>query len=276
MTKLHSCLAGLALAGMATAAYADVAYTPAISNDYDFRGITQTANAGLISLGVDYYTGPVHLGLWTGNVNFNPSKDTSRPFGKESFLGSGYREVDFVADYSGGDDKTYKYNFGFVDYTYPGQSILDYPEIWGTISKDWFSASLHYSWDFFGGTYPASSNSSAYYVEANGTWALGTAGYALAAHAGHSWGDFWDNGAQFYAAFPAGAYSDYSIGVTKSFGHWNTSLKYVDTTGYYDSNGYDKKQTRNINGSGFANEHVFSGEGKAMLAISTTLPWPKK
>ena len=262
MTKLRSGLAGLALAGMATAAYAGVSYTPAIGSDYDFRGITQTANDPALSLGVDYYTGPVHLGLWTSNIHFDPFKTSSKLFG------SAHTEVDFVADYSGGDDKTFKYNFGFVDYTYPGQSILDYPEIWGTISKGWFSTTLHYSWDFFGGNYPASSNSSAYYVEVNGTWPLGSGGFALTAHAGHSWGDFWNNPLQFYAAYAAGPYSDYSLGVTKSFGHFNAALKYTDTSSYYDGNGYDKKQTK-----GYPNEDVFSGKGKAMLSISTTLPW---
>jgi uncharacterized protein (TIGR02001 family) len=268
MTKLRTYLAGIALASVATAAYADLSFTPALGSDYDFRGITQTANGAALSLGVDYTTGPVHLGLWTSNINFDPFVDTSKFFDSKAFFGSGHQEVDFIADYSGGDDKTFKYNFGFVDYTYPGQSILDYPEIWGTISKDWFSASLHYSWDFFGGSYPASSNSSAYYVEVNGTWALGNAGFGLTAHAGHSWGDFWDNPAQFYAASPAGPYSDYAIGVTKSFGHFNTVLKYIDTTSYYDSGGYDKKQTK-----GYANEDVFSGKGKVLFSISTTLPW---
>ena len=58
--------------------------------------------------------------------------------------------------------------------------------------------------------------------------------------------------------------------MSKSFGAFSFTLKYVDTNGYFDTNGLGKKPNK-----GAHNEDVFSGKAKAMLSISTTLPWAK-
>jgi uncharacterized protein (TIGR02001 family) len=253
MIKTRAFVAALAFAGMAAAAHADVTFTPTVVSDYDFRGITQSANDPALQLSFDYASGPLHLGLWTSNIHFDP---TEKDF---KFFGSKWTEVDFIGDFSGGDDKTVKYNVGFVDYTYPGQSGADYPEIWGTLSKAWASGTLHYSWDYGG----LGSNSQAYYLELNGNWSIGDSGFGILAHAGHSWGDYWDN-----PIVANGSYQDYALGVTKSYGHFNGTLKYIDTSSYYDQNGLDKKPF-----NGFPNDKAFSGKGKVVLMISTTFPW---
>jgi uncharacterized protein (TIGR02001 family) len=247
-------LAGLALAVTAAAAQAGVSVTPTAVSDYDFRGVTQTANDPALQVGVDYAEGPLHLGLWTSNVHFDPTETGFK------FFGSKHTEVDFIGDFSGGSDDTVKYNVGFVDYTYPGQSGFDYPEIWGTLSKKWFSASLHYSWDWAG----TGLDLKAYYIEANATIPLADTGFSVVAHIGHSWGDYWDSEYNLNL----GAYEDYSVGVTKSFGNFSFALKYVDTSGYFDKFGLDKRPA-----SGLPNQDVFSGKGKALLSVSTTLPW---
>ena len=238
---------------MASAAYADFSYTPTLSSDYDFRGTTQTANDPAFALELDYNTGALHLGLWTSNVQFDANEKNFK------FFGARNQEIDYLADYSGGDDKSFfKYNFGIANYTYPGQSFDDFTEVFGTLTKGWGSATLHYSPGFFG-AYPKGS---AYYLEGNGSWAVGDSGFGIVAHVGHSWGDYWDN-------HNPGAYDDYNAGVTKSFGHWSVAVKYFDTSGYYDK--FDKKPSL-----GSPNDKVFSGKGKAYLSISTTLPWAKK
>ena len=259
MIKTRTYLAGLALAGMASAAYADLSVTPAVVSDYDFRGITQTANDPALSVSVDYASGPLHVGLWTSNVHFDPNETGFK------FFGAKHTEVDFIADYSGGDDKTVKYNVGFVDYTYPGQSGLDFPEIWGTLSKGWASGTLHYSWDYGG----LGSNSKAYYIEANGTWGIGETGFGITAHLGHSWGDYWDNS----ATGGNGAYQDYAVGVTKSYGHFSGSLKYIDTSSYFSRCSKKPSSVACTGLPAFPDDKVASGKGKVVLSISTTFPW---
>jgi uncharacterized protein (TIGR02001 family) len=253
MISIRTQLAGLALAGMATVAQAGIPVTVTAVSDYDFRGVTQTAGDPALSFSFDYYTGPVHLGAWTSNVQFDANETGMK------FFGADHTEIDLAADYSGGDDATGKYNFGFVDYTYPGQSGFDFPEIWGTLSKGWLSGTLHYSWDWGG----YGSDSSAYYIEANANWPLGDSGFGLTAHAGDSWGDAWDT-------YYTGSYQDFAVGVTKSFGSFNFALKYMDTTGYFDDPGQDQRPTL-----GAPNPDVASGKSKALLSISTTLPWAK-
>jgi uncharacterized protein (TIGR02001 family) len=227
-----------------------------LTSDYDFRGITQTGNDPALQFGLDYAEGPLHIGLWTSNVNFDTGESGFKLFGSK------HTEVDFVADFSGGSDDTVKYNVGFVDYTYPGQSGFDYPEIWGTLTKGWLSGTLHYSWDWAG----TGLDLKAYYLEANAAIPLGSSGFGIALHGGHSWGDYWSD-----PVFgTGGSYDDYSAGVTKTFGAFNFTLKYVDTSKYFDSAGLGKKPSK-----GLKNEDIFSGKGKAMLMISTTLPWAK-
>ena len=255
MIKSRVYLAGLALAMVSAAAQAGVTVTPTLASDYDFRGVTQTASDPALQVGVDYAEGPLHVGLWTSNVQFDPNETGFK------FFGAKHTEVDFIGDFSGGSDETFKYNVGFVDYTYPGQSGFDYPEIWGTVSKSWFSGSLHYSWDWAG----TGQDLKAYYVEVNASIPIADSGFGIAAHIGHSWGPYWDD--PFYN-LGQGAYEDYSLGVTKTFGNFNFALKYVDTNGYFDSFGLDKRPAL-----GLPNEDVFSGKGKALLTVSTTLPW---
>ena len=260
MTKLRTYLAGLAFAGMASAAYADFSYTPTVVSDYDFRGTTQTANDPAFQLELDYSNGPLHLGVWTSNVAFDYN-DTGF-----KFYGARSQEIDYLADYSGGDDKTVKYTFGLAEYTYPGFAEDDFLEIFGTLVKGWASATLHYSPGFFGygGSNPLVPGASAYYIEGNFNWPVGDSGFGIVAHLGHSWGDYWDN-------YNPGAYEDYAVGVTKGFGHFSAALKYIDTSGYYDTGGLDKKPYK-----GAPNEDVFSGKGRAVLSITTTLPWAKE
>ena len=266
MIKIRTCLAGLALAGMASAAYADFSYTPALVSDYDFRGTTQTAHDPAFQLEVDYYSGPLHIGAWTSNLHFDPT-DTGY-----TFYWSKNTELYLLADYSGGSDETFKYTFGLADYTYPGQNYYDFYELYGTLTKAWASVTLHYSPDFFGLAAAGPSSAEAYYIEFNGNYALGDTGFGITGHFGHSWGDYWDNYSGNYAnPGDSGSYEDYSVGVTKSFGHFNTALKYIATSNYFDFGGLDKKPY-----NGAPNDDVFSGAGRVVFSVTTTLPWAKE
>ncbi|MFT3907581.1 MAG: TorF family putative porin [Steroidobacteraceae bacterium] len=228
MTKARVYLAGIALAAAASAAQADITFTPTLTSDYDFRGYTQTAKDPAMQLGVDAVSGPIHVGAWGSNVNF----------------GSSSTELDFVADYTfGSDDSFFKTNTGLVYYTYPGAYTTgSYPEIWVSLSHGWFSVAEHYSWDWAG------LGTDANYIEGNLSIPLGDSGFGVSLHGGYSSGQYWDTD----------DYTDYSIGVTKSFGAFNFALKYVDSNATYD------KST-----------DVFSADGRAILSVSTTLPWAK-
>jgi uncharacterized protein (TIGR02001 family) len=78
--------------------------------------------------------------------------------------------------------------------------------------------------------------------------------FSLNLHVGQSDGDFWDAG-------PDGSYFDWSIGVSRNFGNFALSLKYID--------GSDLKSTDGTPGD------VFSSEDKVYFSVATTLPWGK-
>lgn len=62
-------VAAIAVAGSASAE-GTVSYNLAATNDYVFRGISQTDGDGAISGGIDYSNGMFYAGTWASNVSF--------------------------------------------------------------------------------------------------------------------------------------------------------------------------------------------------------------
>ncbi|MFO1265469.1 MAG: TorF family putative porin [Rubrivivax sp.] len=221
-------LAGLALSVAAVAAHADVSVTPTVVSDYDFRGYSQSGKNPALQIGADYISGPIHIGAWTSNVDFGPHDAKS--------------ELDLLADYTFGSDDTVKFNTGVVYYMYPGHDVWTYPEAWVTASRGWFSLGYAYSWAWSGTSDEAS------YIQGNVTVPIGETGFGVAGHVGYSFGQYWSS----YE------YTDWSLGVTKSFGNFNVALKYV---------GSDQVEITS---------DVFNNQDRVLLSVSTTLPWAKE
>ena len=49
------------------------AYNVAVTNDYLFRGLSQTSGDAAISGGIDFTAGQFYLGNWDSKVNFGPT-----------------------------------------------------------------------------------------------------------------------------------------------------------------------------------------------------------
>jgi uncharacterized protein (TIGR02001 family) len=230
MIKSRILLAG-ALLSVAGAASADITFTPAVVWDYDFRGISQTAGNPALQAGLTYTHGSgAYVGAWASNVDFGP--------------GDPEVELDVFGGFAGGDAKeSFAYDVGIIYYTYISASGLNFPEVYGGLTKGPFNVKLSYSWDF-GGT-----GIDAYYIEGNGTFPLGDSGFSALAHVGWSGGSYWDD-------FYGDGYFDWSVGVTKTFGHFTATVKYIDGSDLPD----------------FGSD-VFKTDGKAWVGFQTTLPW---
>lgn len=226
MIKSRVVMAG-ALLAVAGAASAEVSVTPAIVSDYDFRGISQTAEDPGFQLGLNWaQESGFYAGAWASNVDFGGSKPDI--------------EVDVFAGFSGGDSEaSVGYDVGIMTYNYPGAASANYTEIYAGISKSYFSGKVWFA--------PNVSGTTAWYTEVNGKFPLP---YELAAtaHAGYSYGNYWDNTEYF----------DWSVGVERSFGPIDAYVKYVDGSDLPDG--------------GFK---TFSTDAKVVVGISTTLPWGK-
>jgi uncharacterized protein (TIGR02001 family) len=204
--KLSHGLTAVVLALSAAAAHADVSATLTAVSDYDFRGITQSAQQPALQGSIDITSkSGMYGGAWASNIDFG---------GDENF------EADFYAGFAGGE--TFPYDVGIIWYTYPmSHDVHDYAEIYGSLGWKWLKGKVWYSNNFGGGKY----GDNAFYYEGNASVPL-PANFGVDLHAGYSDGDYWgsDN------------YFDWSVGVKYALGHFNLALKWVDGSDYKPGN----------------------------------------
>jgi len=231
------------LLGCAGAVQAGVSSTWTLTNDYDFRGNTQTAKDPALQASVDYaHDSGWYVGAWGSNLDEDSYPDADL-------------ELDLYTGFSKSLESGLTLDGGLYYYSYPGESDYDYLEVYASVAKDWFKAKLWYS-PAFGGDFAedfaqstvGTDDVSAWYLEANGTWPLPN-DFSLLAHVGFSTGDYWDN------VF-GDDQIDYSLGVGYTVGHFNLGVKWVDT----DSDTV-------IEGD------VFNNEGRVIATVATTFPW---
>lgn len=232
-------LAALGLLAAATAANAQVSSTWTLTNDYDFRGATQSAKDPAVQASIDYaHESGWYVGAWASNVDFGD-------------LDVDY-ELDLYTGFSGGEEEGLGWDVGLVYYTYPDESDFNYPEIYGKLNYGMFSGALFYSNDYFG------SSENAFYVSGDVSVPL-PQNFSILGHAGYSFGDVWDGG----DGVPGSEYIDWSVGVGYTVGNFELALKWVDTT--LDDGDF-----------AFVKDDVFNTEGRVIFTIATTFPWAKE
>jgi|PlaIllAssembly_1097288.scaffolds.fasta_scaffold46974_3 uncharacterized protein (TIGR02001 family) len=199
--KLTHGLAALVLLASASAAHAEFSGTAAAVTDYNWRGVTQTAQGPAVQGSLDYsHSSGFYAGLWGSNVDFGDCCDESV-------------EVDIYAGFSGGEELVW--DVGINYYSYPGADDLDFGEIYASLGYKWIEGKIWYSDDF--GNY----GKSAMYYEANAAFEL-PYNLGLAGHLGYS------DGSGIEEAYGQGDYIDWSIGLTYTYNHFDFGLKWVD------------------------------------------------
>src|SRR5690606_23497900 len=107
----------------------DVTANAAVSNNYIWRGMTQTMNETAFSGALDYASeSGFYIGTWSSNVSSAPSD----PFSYEHEIYFGF---------SGGDEVTY--DIGYLYYNYADVAETDFGEIYGTLGFGNFSVSAY-------------------------------------------------------------------------------------------------------------------------------------
>jgi uncharacterized protein (TIGR02001 family) len=240
-------LTALGLLAAAGAANAGVSSTWTATNDYDFRGTTQSAKDPALQASLDYaHDSGWYAGAWASNVDFGTSDPDL--------------ELDVYTGFTKTFDSKFGYDVGAVYYSYhsnpdPG---VDYVEVYAGVSYDWFKFKAFYSPTYGGDAakdlakiISGNDGVSAFYVQADAAVPL-PANFSILAHAGYAWGDYWDHVA-------GDEQIDYSAGVGYTAGHFNLALKYVDTS-------TDAK----------VKDDVFNNESRVIFTVSTTFPWSDK
>jgi len=242
--KLTKGLMAIALLATFSAAHAEeFTGTVTATTDYDFRGVTQTAQDPALQGSVDLSTDVgFYAGIWASNVDFG---NTTKDFKDTSV------EVDYYAGWGGGEDITW--DLGATYYSYVNSGSLNYTEYHAGLGWKYFDTKFWYSPNYAG------LNGNERYLEGNVAYPL-PANFGLTGHIGYT------NGNGFHESYGQSSYMDWSAGVTYSWKHIDMSLKWVDGSdlktvdhGTLDAQG---KQT-----------DVFSSEARAIFAISTTFPW---
>ena len=219
---------------MAAADSSPVTANVVLTNDYVWRGASQSAEEMALQGGFDYaHDSGFYLGVWGSNVDFEDQVSEGAQLELDLYGGYGWQAA--------GVD----WDVGLLHYSYPGAAgALDYDwtEVYIGGGYGIFSAKYSYTDDYTG-----TSKDSAYYLEAGVDLEL-PQGIGLGLHIGKSDGDFFDASNSDY--------TDYKISLTKDIGGFGFDLSWTDT---------DASGANEIKNGAFAND------GRVVLTISKSM-----
>lgn len=193
-----------------------VAANIALTNNYVWRGVSQTAKQMALQGGFDWaHDSGFYLGFWGSNVNF----------GNDAPGSNGEDGAQLEADIYGG----YKFKAGPVEldlgilaYNYPGAaSSLKYDFVEAYVGAGYGPVGVKFSYT---DDYQGITKKEATYLEANANIPLADVA-TLILHVGSSGGD---GVKEAFSAY-GGTYVDYKVGVSKEFGGYGFTLAYTDT-----------------------------------------------
>jgi uncharacterized protein (TIGR02001 family) len=207
----------VALLGLATVANAEISSTIALTNDYDFRGVSQSARDPALQASVDYIDNKsgLYAGVWGSNVDFGDDTDL---------------QLNLYTGFTGKTEVGLGWNAGFVFRTYD-EHRHDYPEIFTGFDYSYFKARLSYANDYLGRYIPG--HTSAFNLAVDAAVPVPVPDLSLLAHVGHTAAN---NGFDDY--------TDYFVGVGYKVQKFDLALKYVDT----DANPHTRSDVFNNEG----------------------------
>lgn len=187
-----------------------------VTNDYLFRGISQTDHRPAAQLGLEYDgAAGWYLGGWTSNVSWLSDTSTSTQPVSNSL------EFDAYGGWRGQFDSDWHWDAGLYAYTYPGSYPHGYTSpqtLEGYAWLGWKHFTLKY-FRSFTNLFGVADSRGSEYAELSWHQPL-TANWSLAAHVGH----------QRVAGNAAASYSDWKLGVARNFAHgWSLALDWHDT-----------------------------------------------
>jgi len=132
---------GAALLASSSLATADLTGNLGVTNNYVWRGFTQTNDAPAVSGGLDYsHSSGIYVGTWISNVDFaEPGDgDANSPETLSEY------EQDFYAGYAGsaGD---FSYDVGYIYWAYPLTRDADFGEVYASVGYSYLTVQANYT-----------------------------------------------------------------------------------------------------------------------------------
>lgn len=188
------------------------------TNNYVFRGVTQTENLPAVQGGFTY-TFPVgfYLNAWGSNVKFPDTNATI--------------ELDTVAGWSGevGD---FAYNVSAARYNYPQARDLNYNELLSVFNYSFLQASLNYSGNVYNTHQTGIYYNGGINYDVPPNYVFGVENVNVQALMGH-----------YSLPRAAGnSYNDYLLGISKAIKNYTLSLQWTNTNGRQHNTPYDDAQ----------------------------------
>ena len=187
-----------------------------VTSDYVFRGVSQSQERPAFQAAFDYeHASGFYAGVWGSSVDFIP-EDALPEEEDDADI-----EIDTYVGWSWEFGDGFNADLQLIRYIYPSTNEgfdYDYNELIGKVGWNWVTFMVGYSNDVF------NSDESGIYYNAAGEWELP--------------GEFTLNaGLGYYDLDDAlgDSYVDYTVGVSKTWGHFTVALAYFDT----DSSGED-------------------------------------
>lgn len=211
--NLTKIAAAVALSAAASSSFAEWSANATVSNNYLWRGLTQTVDEPMVSGGIDYADeSGFYIGTWAANVSY--AADDAYSYEHDVYFGFA------------GEAGDIGYDVGYLYYNYNDAAGIDFSEIYGSVSYEDFSLTAYvmvhteaeesdaeaaaleagylYDYDFgFGSAWYLSAD---YGVELSDGWSMGL-------HLGYHDGDFVE---YFnFADVQTFDYIDYSVSFAK-------------------------------------------------------------
>jgi uncharacterized protein (TIGR02001 family) len=228
MKKRLTAAAVVAAAGLMTApSYAESSFSAnaSVTNNYIWRGLTQTTNEPAVQGGLDFaHDSGFYAGTWVSNVQYESDDVYSY-------------EHDMYAGWSG-DVGPVSLDVGYLYYNYDDEASFDFGEVYATVGFAGFSASAYVltnteadeegDQDFGAGE--------AYYISLDYAFTIGN-DIEIGIHGGYHDGDFMEafNGAD-------GDYYDYNISLSK--GGFGFMISDTDVGGPASEGGLDNDEMK--------------------------------
>ena len=125
----------LALAGTSGAS-ARIGASVSLVSDYVFRGVSQTFEDPAAQAGLNYsHDNGLYAGFWGSNVDFGTEADL---------------ELDLYAGFAKELENDFSWEVGAIHYAYPGESEIDFDEVYAGVGYRFLSLKYSYSDDFAG------------------------------------------------------------------------------------------------------------------------------
>lgn len=207
-------------------------YNVGLFSQYIFRGLTQTGEELALQGGVDYsHASGFYAGAWASNISW---LEDAGPAGASAYDNSSL-ELDIYGGYRNTIGETgIGYDIGLLQYIYPGDNNNNWiedaetTEIYGALS--WKFLQAKYSHIVSDDAWGTKDGQGTYYAELNANYGIGETGFTINAHVGRQ--EFDGDS----VAGPGGnndklySYTDWKLGVTKSFSNGvNVGGYYTDT-----------------------------------------------